>query len=90
MPSIEKKIIIVPDVHGRDAWKKVIPYANKEDYKIIFLGDYHDPYPHEGITPDVSIIIWDICLETYAAAGKTTLTERRFPNFCRRMTPSLM
>lgn len=55
MPSTEKKIIIVPDVHGRDAWKKVIPYANKEDYKIIFLGDYHDPYPHEGITPDVSI-----------------------------------
>ena len=46
---MEKKnntIIVVPDVHGRTAWKNVIPYANKEGYEIIFLGDYHDPYPH--------------------------------------------
>ena len=49
---MEKKnntIIVVPDVHGRTAWKNVIPYANKEGYEIIFLGDYHDPYPYEII-----------------------------------------
>ena len=36
-----KKILIIPDVHGRDFWiepvKKVI---NNKDYFIVFLGDY--------------------------------------------------
>ena len=35
------KIIIVPDVHGRDFWKQAI---NSDADKIIFLGDYHDHY----------------------------------------------
>lgn len=56
--KMEKKnntIIVVPDVHGRTAWKNVIPYANKEGYEIIFLGDYHDPYPHEHISSNDSL-----------------------------------
>ena len=43
-----KKILIMPDVHGRDFWiepvKKVI---NSEDYFIVFLGDYLSCYPYE-------------------------------------------
>jgi len=42
-----ERLIIVPDVHGRTFWRKVL--ENKTD-KIIFLGDYTDPYEHEGIT----------------------------------------
>lgn len=34
-------ILIIPDVHGRTLWKE--PCMNWEG-KIIFLGDYHDPY----------------------------------------------
>lgn len=45
-----KKIILVPDIHGRDFWKDLVPFADECD-RIIFLGDYHDPYDYEGITP---------------------------------------
>lgn len=45
--------IVCPDVHGRLFWKDVI-----KDYDgsipFIFLGDYLDPYPNEGITPEES------------------------------------
>lgn len=44
-----KKLIIVPDVHGREFWKEVIQYSN---IPIIFLGDYLDPYTFEGITEE--------------------------------------
>lgn len=41
-------ILIVPDVHGRDFWKKALTYTGH----IVFLGDYLDPYSSEGIYPD--------------------------------------
>lgn len=44
------QILIVPDVHGRSFWKAAIPYI-EAGVETVFLGDYHDPYPHEGITP---------------------------------------
>ena len=37
------KIFIIPDVHGRDFWKKAYDYVDKVD-EVIFLGDYLDPY----------------------------------------------
>ena len=40
-------MIIIPDVHGRVFWKEIV--KNSED-KIIFLGDYVDPYPGENIS----------------------------------------
>lgn len=40
------KLLIVPDVHGRDFWIKPCRDIKKYD-KIIFLGDYHDPYPFQ-------------------------------------------
>lgn len=36
-------MIIIPDTHGRTFWKKAVEQA-KENEKIIFLGDYVDPY----------------------------------------------
>lgn len=38
------KILIVPDVHGRDFW---IDPCQKWEGSIVFLGDYHDPYPFQ-------------------------------------------
>ena len=47
----KEKIYIVPDVHGRIFWKKLKRKARFN--KIVFLGDYLDPYPHEFATGDV-------------------------------------
>jgi predicted phosphodiesterase len=43
------KILIVPDVHGRDFWVEPCTHINNYD-KVIFLGDYHDPYPTQVST----------------------------------------
>ena len=43
---------IIPDIHSRSYYKPVL--SNTED-KIIFLGDYGDPYPHEGLDDDDTI-----------------------------------
>lgn len=46
---MNNKILVLPDIHGRRFWKK--PCENIENYdKVIFLGDYLDPYDFEGIT----------------------------------------
>lgn len=48
------KILILPDIHGREFWKE--PCGNPEEYdKIVFLGDYLDPYPEEGIDREETI-----------------------------------
>lgn len=39
-------ILVVPDVHGRRFWEPALDYPGE----IIFLGDYTDPYPSEGIS----------------------------------------
>ena len=45
--------IIIPDIHGRTFWKEAIQkYPNSE---IIFLGDYLDPYPREGISQKMAL-----------------------------------
>lgn len=38
-------MIIIADIHGRSFWKGVI--KDRESEKIIFLGDYLDPYLYE-------------------------------------------
>lgn len=40
-------MIIIPDIHGRAFWQKAV--EGREAEKIIFLGDYTDPYPYECI-----------------------------------------
>lgn len=48
------KILVLPDIHGRKFWKK--PCENIEEYdKIVFLGDYLDPYDFEKITVEDAI-----------------------------------
>ena len=49
---MEKSIIIIPDVHGREFWRDGVS-KRKPGEKIIFLGDYTDPYPDEGISHEV-------------------------------------
>lgn len=44
-----KKVILIPDLHGRKFWKEAVAAA-EADTRIIFLGDYTDPYGFEGIT----------------------------------------
>lgn len=39
----------MPDVHGRRFWRDAV--GGRERDKIIFLGDYVDPYGWEGISP---------------------------------------
>ena len=43
-----KRILIIPDVHGRTFWQTPVQEAlQNPGYHIVFLGDYHDPYPYE-------------------------------------------
>ena len=46
---MKKELIIVPDVHGRTFWKEAVPQV-EAGAECIFLGDYIDPYPQEGIS----------------------------------------
>jgi hypothetical protein len=39
-------MIVIPDVHGRIFWKQAVEAA-RPDEKIVFLGDYLDPYMYE-------------------------------------------
>ncbi len=48
---MDNKILVVPDVHGRTFWRKVLD----SDLPVVFLGDYLDPYEYEGITPDMAL-----------------------------------
>ena len=46
-------IIVIPDIHGRQFWRRAVELYPDAD--TIFLGDYHDPYPAEGITNEESL-----------------------------------
>lgn len=48
-------ILIIPDVHGRTFWRRAKDLV-KQYQKIIFLGDYLDPYGYERITPDMALV----------------------------------
>lgn len=49
-------MIIIPDVHGRDFWKD--PIQDNPEEEVIFLGDYLDPYPAEGITQEKAVEVF--------------------------------
>lgn len=70
---MEKKILLVPDVHGRQFWKDILPFVD-ECEKIVFLGDYHDPYEYEGISYLDSINNFEEIVEfTKSHSDKVTL-----------------
>lgn len=43
------KYLVIPDIHGRKFWRKPVNRGLQDTTinKIIFLGDYLDPYPNE-------------------------------------------
>ena len=52
----KKKTLIIPDTHGRTFWKGPVETYGDEVEKIVFLGDYVDPYTSlEGITVEEAI-----------------------------------
>lgn len=48
------KILIVPDIHGRTFWHEAKNRIGEVD-KVVFLGDYVDPYGFEGISKQHAI-----------------------------------
>lgn len=48
------KILVLPDIHGRRFWKEPCKDIDKYD-KVVFLGDYLDPYGFENITVEECI-----------------------------------
>ena len=50
---MDKSILIIPDVHGRSFWETALDSDSYE--KVVFLGDYTDPYGIEGITENQAI-----------------------------------
>lgn len=67
----QEDLLIIPDVHGRIFWRQAL---KEKQYKhVIFLGDYVDPYPQEGIYPDeAKNELVDII--TYARENRDTTT----------------
>ena len=55
-------IIVNPDIHGRDFWEESAKRVNEFD-KIIFLGDYFDPYDFEKISVEDAIEIFKKILD---------------------------
>ena len=53
MAKIIDDMLIIPDVHGRGFWKKAV--EEHTDLPVIFLGDYMDPYPQEGINNEIAL-----------------------------------
>ena len=59
------KIVICGDVHGCDYWKVGAEYLrNNPEAKMIFLGDYLDPYTGwEGVTSEEALVNFKELLE---------------------------
>ena len=48
MIEIAPHIIIIPDLHGREFWREAVGEL-PADARVVFLGDYLDPYENEWI-----------------------------------------
>lgn len=52
------RTLIFPDIHGRSFWRKPIEeHFDKVDH-VVFLGDYLDPYSHEGVTKQTALDVF--------------------------------
>lgn len=65
-------MIIIPDVHGRVFWKDAIS-KRRENEKVVFLGDYLDPYYHEGIDAKQALENFKEILEYLKENKETTI-----------------
>ena len=80
------KILVLPDIHGRKFWEE--PCKHMEDYdKIVFLGDYMDPYDFEHISVPEALENFDNIL-AFADAHKDKVTlvlaNHDMPYFCEK------
>lgn len=54
------RVLIIPDVHGLSFWKEPVNrYINEVD-RMVFLGDYLDPYPDKGESVDTDDIFGNL------------------------------
>ena len=64
---MKPEVLIFPDIHGRQFWKDAINKFPKDQYpnlKIIFLGDYLDPYvDYDGISKEDAFINFEEILD---------------------------
>ena len=44
-----KQILVIPDIHGRRFWREPVHRMIDDVDRVVFLGDYLDPYPDEGV-----------------------------------------
>lgn len=51
---MHNKILVIPDIHGRRFWVEALNLIDMVD-KVVFLGDYLDPYLHEEISFDKAV-----------------------------------
>jgi hypothetical protein len=66
-------IIIIPDLHGREFWRKAVKEL-PEDTRVVFLGDYLDPYESDWIYwTDAFKSLQDIITFKKAHAEQVTL-----------------
>lgn len=70
-----KKIIIIPDVHGRTFWREPVKkYKNVEGVHIVFLGDYLDPYENiDFIYKAEAIAVFEEIIDEARSANNITL-----------------
>ena len=47
-------VLVIPDIHGRIFWKKAVEEHKDNVEKIVFIGDYLDPYPWECATDGIT------------------------------------
>ena len=51
---MEKRILVIPDVHGRLFWQEPVRKYLDAVVRVVFLGDYLDPYEdEEGLADDI-------------------------------------
>ena len=71
------EVLIFPDIHGRKFWKDAINKFPKDQYpnlKIIFLGDYLDPYTgYEPITSEDAFINFEEILDYVATDNRVIM-----------------
>ena len=48
MTEMDQRVIIIPDLHGREFWREAVGEL-PADARVVFLGDYLDPYENEWI-----------------------------------------
>jgi hypothetical protein len=46
MENMKNRVLVVPDVHGRTFWKEGVSKWLEDVDKVVFLGDYLDPYEY--------------------------------------------